>query len=105
MLNSAFDEVYGKEVLQDVQRFVSYYIEQGDYMKLDNITLGYTFNTDNLNAVKRFRVYVSGRNLATITGYKGMDPEVNIRGLSPGNDSRDKYPTVTSYTFGINLTF
>ncbi len=104
-LNSAFDEVYGKAVLQDVQRFVSHYVENGDYMKVDNVTLGYTFDMNNVKAVKRLRVYASGRNLATITGYKGMDPEVNIRGLSPGNDSRDKYPTVTSYTFGVNMTF
>ena len=104
-LNSAFDKVYGKAVLSDVQRFVSYYIEEGDYWKVDNVTLGYTFNMSKVGAVKNFRVYASGMNLATLTGYKGMDPEVSISGLAPGSDSRDKYPTVTSYTFGINLTF
>ena len=104
-LNSAFDKVYGKAVLSDVQRFVSYYIEEGDYWKVDNVTLGYTFNMSKVGAVKNFRVYAWGMNLATLTGYKGMDPEVSISGLAPGSDSRDKYPTVTSYTFGINLTF
>lgn len=104
-LNSAFDKVYGKAVLSDVQRFVSYYIEDGDYWKVDNVTIGYTFNMDRVSAIKNFRIYASGMNLATITGYKGMDPEVNMSGLSPGMDSRDKYPTVTTYTFGVNLTF
>lgn len=104
-LNSAFDLVYGKAVLTDVQRFVSYYIEDGDYWKIDNITLGYTFDMNKNKTIKNLRVYASGMNLLVITGYKGMDPEVNIMGLSPGMDSRDKYPTVTSLTFGVNLTF
>lgn len=104
-LNTAFDLVYDKAVLSDVQRFVSYYIEDGDYMKVDNVTLGYTFNTEAISIIKKLRVYASGMNLATLTGYKGMDPEVNMMGLSPGSDSRDKYPTVTTYTFGVNVTF
>jgi hypothetical protein len=104
-MNSAFDKVYGKEVLTDAQRYVSYYIEDGDHWKLDNVTIGYTFNIKNLNAIKHFRVFASGMNLATLTGYKGMDPEVNISGLDPGTDSRDKYPTITSCTLGVNLRF
>jgi TonB-linked SusC/RagA family outer membrane protein len=105
VLNSAFDLVYDKAVLQDVQRFVSYYVEDGDYWKIDNVTLGYTFDMGRVTSIKNLRVYFSGMNLAVLTGYKGMDPEVNMRGLSPGMDSRDKYPTVTSYTFGVNMTF
>jgi TonB-linked SusC/RagA family outer membrane protein len=104
-LNSAFDEVYGKAVLTDVQRFVSYYIEDGDYWKIDNATLGYTVNLNNRNTIKNLRFYVSGLNLLTITGYKGIDPEVKQTGLSPGNDDRDKYPTTRTYTFGVNVTF
>ena len=104
-LTSAFDKVYGKAVLQDVQRFVSYYVEDGDYWKIDNATLGYTFNLHNKNVVKNLRVYISGLNLLTITGYKGVDPEVKQTGLYPGDDDRDKYPTTRTYTFGVNLTF
>ncbi len=104
-LNPAFDKVFGKAVLTDVQRFVSYYIEDGDYWKIDNATLGYTVNLNNRNTVKNLRFYVSGLNLATITDYKGIDPEVRQTGLSPGNDDRDKYPTTRTYTFGVNVTF
>ena len=104
-LNSAFDKVYGKAVLTDVQRFVSYYVEDGDYWKIDNATLGYTVNLNNRNTIKNLRFYVSGLNLVTITGYKGIDPEVRQTGLSPGNDDRDKYPTTRTYTFGVNVTF
>lgn len=105
VLESAYDNVYGKNKLEDTQEYVSYYIEDGDYWKIDNIILGYTFNVDNVNFIDKARVYVSGLNMFTITGYKGVDPEVNRMGLSPGNDERDKYPTTRTYSFGINLTF
>ena len=104
-LNSAYDKVYGKAVLSDVQRFVSYYVEDGDYWKIDNATLGYTFNLANKNVFKNLRIYASGINLLTITGYKGIDPEVKQTGLDPGNDERDKYPTTRTFTFGVNVTF
>lgn len=104
-LNSAFDKVYGKAVLTDVQRYVSYYVENGDYWKIDNATLGYTVKLNNKNTIKNLRFYASGLNLLTITGYKGIDPEVRQTGLDPGNDERDKYPTTRTYTFGVNVTF
>lgn len=104
-LNEAFDKVYGKAVLKDVQRFVSYYVEDGDYWKIDNATLGYTFKLNNKNTFKNLRVYGSGINLLTITGYKGIDPEVKQTGMDPGNDERDKYPTTRTFTFGVNVTF
>ncbi|MDP5043819.1 MAG: hypothetical protein NWQ06_02435, partial [Leeuwenhoekiella sp.] len=97
--------VYGKAVLSDVQRFVSYYVEDGDYWKIDNVTLGYTVNTDKSDIIKRLRVFATGLNLVTLTGYKGIDPEVNRSGLSPGNDERDKYPTTRTFSLGVNVTF
>ena len=119
VLNEAFDpidvvDIYtgektgDKVVLNDSQRYVSYYIEDGDYWKIDNITLGYTFNFKS-NFFKNLRVYGSLHNVATITGYSGLDPEVRVsyggNGFDPGTDDRDKYPTIRSYTFGAVLTF
>jgi TonB-linked SusC/RagA family outer membrane protein len=105
MLKSAFDKVYGKAVLNSDLAFVSYYIENGNYLKIDNVTLGYTFNLKNVKFIKNAKVYVSGLNLLTITGYKGIDPEVNRSGLNPGDDERDKYPTTRTFTLGVNITF
>jgi len=107
MLKSAFDKVYGKRRLNTTLAYVSYYVENGDYWKLDNATLGYTFDVSNKlgGAVQHARIYVSGSNLFTITGYKGMDPEVDSSGLTPGNDPRDKFPTTRTFTLGLNLTF
>ncbi len=109
MLRSAFDSVYGKRPVSYDLAYVSYYVEDGDYVKLDNVTLGYTVDARLLsrmtNALSSARVYVSGRNLATITGYKGMDPEVSTTGLTPGNDNRDQYPTTRMFTAGMTISF
>jgi hypothetical protein len=105
MLKSAFDKVYGKVRLNSDLAYVSYYIENGDYWKIDNVTLGYTLKTKSTKYLKNIRLYASGLNLLTITGYKGIDPEVNRSGLAPGNDERDKYPTTRTFTFGVNATF
>lgn len=104
MLDHAFDEVFGKARLNQDLAYVSYYIEDGDYWKIDNVTLGYSFDLSQIS-VRNARVYVSGRNLLTITGYDGMDPEVNFSGTAPGSDQRDKYPTTRTFTLGVNLTF
>ncbi len=83
------------------------HIEDGDFLKLTNATLGYSFPiSGNLgNYIKKLRMYVSGQNLFCITGYSGLDPEVSNYFLAPGIDDRDKYPTVRSYTFGLSVNF
>ncbi|GAB4000153.1 TonB-dependent receptor [Spirosoma daeguense] len=110
--SNAYDPIYGKRPLADDQslNYVSYYLENGNYWKIDNVTLGYNLNLKS-KYVKRGRVYLSTANLYTITGYKGMDPEVSIgsaapgAGLSPGIDDKNRYPATTSYTVGAMLTF
>jgi len=106
-LKSAYDNVFGKAILSDQVdlEYNSYYIEDGDFWKIDNITLGYNFPIINNKYFKSVRLYFSSLNTATITGYKGIDPEVNVSGLTPGSDYRDKYPTTRSYTLGLNVNF
>ena len=88
------------------QTMVSWYLENGDFMKLDFVTLGYTFNTAGMKNISNFRVYISGGNLACLTKYKGMDPELgNSDRYSMGIDGRDKYPTIRSFTIGANINF
>jgi hypothetical protein len=121
LLRNAFDPVYGKTQLKSPQEFNSYYVEDGDYWKIDNITLGYNFPNTKIKFIQSARIYVSSLNTAIISGYKGIDPEVSLvttggssqsgininsgAGLSPGIDSRDKYPTMRTFTLGFNLTF
>jgi hypothetical protein len=106
VMRQAFENVYGKRPLAYTQelQYVSYYVEDADYWKIDNVTLGYTFNIKS-KWMQNFRTYVSINNLATITGYSGVDPEVKIQGLSPGLDDKNRYPMVRTYTLGVSLKF
>ena len=58
-----------------------------------------------LKGLRECVLYFSVQNALTITGYKGLDPEVGGSLLTPGTDDRNKYPTTRSYTFGVNLNF
>lgn len=106
-LKSSQDKVFGKAVLNKEMplELNSYYIEDGDFWKIDNITLGYSFPKTGTKYIKSIRLYGSVSNALTITGYNGIDPEVNRIGLSPGNDDRDKYPTTRTFTIGANIVF
>ncbi|MBN2175657.1 MAG: SusC/RagA family TonB-linked outer membrane protein, partial [Bacteroidales bacterium] len=121
LLKNAFDPVFGKTQLKSPQEFNSYYVEDGDYWKIDNITLGYNIKNTGVKYIQSARIYFSSLNTFILTGYKGIDPEVSLvtsgggsqagininsgAGLSPGIDSRDKYPTMRTFTVGINVTF
>lgn len=112
LLATAYDKVYNKRPLADDQelQYVSYFIEKGNYWKIDNITLGYNVRVQNtalIKYVKRIRLYLAASNLKAFTGYKGIDPEISIyaAGLAPGVDDKNRYPSTASYTIGASLTF
>ncbi|MFD1818338.1 iron complex outermembrane recepter protein [Pseudarcicella hirudinis] len=94
------------ESVKDVNayKYSSRFIEDGSYVRLDNATLGYTFKKFN-QYVKTLRVYASVNNAFIITGYKGIDPEVNQGGIAPGVDSNNFYPKTRTILFGVNLSF
>ena len=82
----------------------TYFVENGSYMRLKNLQIGYTI--PNLRGIDRLRVYFQATNLFTITSYTGLDPEVNINGGgSDANLGFDEgyYPTAQTFMFGINL--
>ncbi|MCD6596227.1 MAG: TonB-dependent receptor, partial [Bacteroidales bacterium] len=100
------------EVLTEVERGVtdypkvnSYYLENGTFLKLDNVTLGYNFPVAKVDWLGKFRVYVSSINLLTITGYSGIDPEISYNGLSFGLDQYNVYPKTRTFTLGLNVSF
>ncbi len=89
------------------QGFWSDHLENGDFLKLTNVTLGYTipFKGSITKFIRNLRVYANATNLFTITKYSGIDPEVSNAFLTPGVDNRDKYPTTRAYTVGLSVTF
>ena len=104
---SAVNPVYGGQLSKSQEPVaVSYYLENGDYLKLDNFNLGYTFNTRNVKYLDKARVFVSGENIFCLTAYKGIDPEMSTGSrFAFGVDYRNKYPTIRTFTLGVNITF
>ena len=81
------------------------YLENGSYLRLSTLTLGYNFGKLG-NWVNNMRIYATCNNVFTITGYKGIDPEVNLGGLTPGMDMRNNnYPRTRSFMVGVNMNF
>ena len=80
------------------------YLEDASYLKLDNLTLAYDFKFKDC-LLHGMTLYLSGQNLATLTGYKGVDPEVGLSGLTPGIESLTYYPRTRVFTFGAKLNF
>lgn len=100
--------------LRENSRVCSYYVEDASFARLDNMSIGYTLNVKKIDWLERARIYVAAQNLFVITGYKGLDPEVELfrgeasdtnAGLSPGIEPRNYMPKARSFTFGVNLTF
>ena len=92
-------------VYANKSNFTDYYLEDGSYLKLDNLTVGYTFRFKKNKYIDNLRVYLTGQNLFTITSYSGMDPEISTSNIdSPGIDSCDFYPSVATVLLGLNLT-
>lgn len=95
----------------DNDRISDRYVEDGSFLRIKNITLGYTFPKALLNKAKieNLRVYVNIQNLYTFTKYTGYDPEVGVStqdssGLTYGLDN-GRYPSPAMYSFGLNITF
>lgn len=87
----------------------SAWIEDGSYLKLKNITVGYTFPSSVINKItaSKLRVYVSAQNLFTITKYSGLDPEIGMQNGNATQNGVDNgtYPSSRYFTVGLNLIF
>src|ERR1700754_1443292 len=101
-----------RESSKDISAYIysSRYVEDASYLRLDNVTLGYNFPSF-FKGMRSMRVYISGNNLAVITGYRGIDPEVSLSGLTPpagltpGVDNKDYYPRTRAFLMGLNVNF
>ncbi|MCI5720006.1 MAG: SusC/RagA family TonB-linked outer membrane protein [Bacteroidales bacterium] len=97
-----FEHIKGEKLMSD------YYLEEGSFLKVDAITLGYNLSLGKLTKdyLKKIRVYATLANPFIITAYKGLDPEVNITGYDGGIDNyANAYPNYRTYSFGIQLNF
>ena len=102
-LTSAYKEnahIKGEKIMCD------YFLENGNYLKLDNITLGWTPKL-NTKWISNLRIYATMKNVFTITKYSGgMDPSsVDVTGLWAGRGSMDLYPTARNVSFGVQISY
>lgn len=85
----------------------TYFLENGDFLRINNLTIGYTISEKVLSKyrISKLRVYATAQNLATITNYSGFSPE--IAGSNPLNAGIEinSYPSTRTFAFGINLSF
>lgn len=103
-------KAYGKnfDINPDANPVVSdYFLERGDYFKLDMLTLGYTLPTPSCRFLDRLRIYGTVKNVFTITKFSGVDPSTyQINGLTPGGQgSRTYYPSTRQFIVGVQLDF
>lgn len=96
-----YDHIKGEKQICD------YYLEDGTFLKIQNITVGYTIPMKKyIKFVDNIRVYLTGNNVATITGYSGLKPDVNITGWDQGTDKIwEVYPQSHTYTLGMQFNF
>ena len=82
------------------------FIEKGNYIRLQSLTVGYTFNDVFKGWIKSLQLYATMNNVFTITSYKGLDPEVNLGGITPGVDYRwSTYPHTRTTMIGAKINF
>ena len=82
------------------------WIEKGTYVRLQSLTLSYTFRNCFNDWIQDLTIYGTGNNLFTITDYKGLDPEVNLGGIDPGIDYRwSRYPHTRTFLVGVKINF
>ncbi|MDR2650924.1 MAG: TonB-dependent receptor [Prevotellaceae bacterium] len=103
--------------IDDKVTYSSYWIEDASFLRIQGITIGYTFPSSFLKkaGINKLRCYITGENLFVITGYSGIDPEISIDGLAtPGIDKSistssvdnvNYYPRPRTFSFGVNISF
>lgn len=100
VLQSALEEK--ERGLNDNPAVSSYYLEDGSFIRLDNLSIGYNFK--KVPGFKNIRAYFASNNLLTLTKYSGIDPETGYSGTEFGLDQFNVYPKTRTLTFGLNVT-
>jgi TonB-dependent starch-binding outer membrane protein SusC len=98
--------------LQDGAPFSSYYMEKGNYFKLDNLSLGYNFKFAQSSSFKDLRIYFTGNNVFVITSYSGSDPDIRYSDsafeynpLAPGMERISEWLMTRSFALGLTVKF
>jgi len=85
--------------------FSDFYVEDGSFVRLQNAQLGYTFSNKDDSKLQKFRIYISGNNIFTLTEYSGYDPTAGTGAPIGGGIDQGFYPSAATYLLGVNLKF
>lgn len=100
------DKFAEQGIKPDKITYSDYWLEDGSFLRLQTITLGYTIPVSKKSGISNLRVYGTIDNVCTLTGYSGVDPEISTSGLdNPGIDLCNVYPKTRSFILGVNLSF
>ena len=93
--------------IKEVKQLCDYWLEDGTFLKIDAISLGYSLNMKKWQKyIDKIDLYLTVRNVACFTKYSGLNPEVNVNGLDPGYEwFNNIYPETRRYTFGMKIQF
>jgi len=107
--NVTYEVFNSKEASDNPPAVTTQYLEKGNFVRLSNLSVGYTFALKGESKIKSLRLSLSGQNLVLITKYSGLDPEVNTNKARDGVPSvgidYTSYPNPTTFTFGVNAAF
>ncbi len=100
------DKFAEQGIRPDKITYSDYWLENGSFLRLQAITLGYTIPGTKKIGIENLRIYGTVDNVCTLTGYSGVDPEISTSGLdNPGIDLCNVYPKTRSFIFGLNVSF
>ena len=101
--------IYGDNYSNGSAKPITDWVENGDYLRCKNVSLGYTFDTKTWKAgISSLRIYVQAQNLFVITGYSGLDPEASTMSTNAnlaGGVDKNTLPQARVFTFGANVSF
>ena len=108
--NMPISYVSSGQSASDVATPSTLYLEKGDFFRLGDLGIGYTFDTQKMKYINSLRVFFNGTNLLTITNYSGFDPDVSVakpnsNGVPSAGIDYLGYPNSKSFTFGLNVKF
>ena len=106
VINLLEDAYTRNAAIKDDKIYCDYFIENGNFLKLEELTLGYNVPLKDNKWIQSLRFYFSVNNVFTLTGYTGTDPSnINVNGVTPGIETTDIYPVARTFTLGASVQF
>ena len=106
VINLLEDAYTRNDAIKGDKIYCDYFLENGNFLKLEELTLGYKIPLPDNKWIQSLRCYFSVNNVFTLTGYTGGDPaNINVNGVEPGIETTSIYPVARTFTLGLSVQF